>query len=127
MSTGQGVQRVGMIDPWLEAFPRTVKPLLEEIDSVLQFPLTKVIAEGTNANLTATENSQPAIMATSVMILRVLEQEFGFKTSDRVDFTLGHSLGEFAALVAGEYLDFHDALRMVRKRGEVMGRCSREA
>ncbi|KAF2101018.1 malonyl CoA-acyl carrier protein transacylase [Rhizodiscina lignyota] len=124
---GQGVQRVGMIDPWLDAFPRTVKPVMEEIDSVLGLPLTRIIAEGTNAELTATENSQPAIMATSVMILRVLEQEFGFKTAERVDFTLGHSLGEFAALVAGEYLDFEDSLRMTRKRGEVMGRCAREA
>lgn len=116
-----------MIDPWLEAFPRTVKPILEEIDATLQLPLTKIIAEGTNAELTATENSQPAIMATSVIVLRVLEQEFGFKTTERVDFTLGHSLGEFAALVAGKFLHFDDALRMTRKRGEVMGRCSREA
>lgn len=124
---GQGVQRVGMATPWLEAFPRTVKPILEEIDSTLNVPLTQIIAEGPNARLTATENAQPAIMATSIMILRVLEQEFGFKTGERVDVTLGHSLGEFAALAAGGYLAFHDALKMVRKRAEVMARCSREA
>lgn len=116
-----------MIDPWLQAFPATVQPILDEIDEVLKFPLTKTISSGTNAELTATENSQPAIMATSVIVLRVLEKEYGFNTRERVNFTLGHSLGEFAALVAGEYLLFDDALRMTRRRGEVMARASREA
>jgi [acyl-carrier-protein] S-malonyltransferase len=116
-----------MITPWLEAFPRTVKPILDEIDSVLRFPLTNMVAEGPNSQLNATENSQPAIMATSILILRVLENEFGFRTEQRVDYTLGHSLGEFAALVAGGYLNFQDALKMVRKRGEAMARCTREA
>ena len=115
-----------MTTDWLEAFPRTVKPILEQIDETLKVPLTRIIAEGPNSKLTATENAQPAIMATSIMILRVLEQEFGFKTADRVDLTLGHSLGEFAALVAAGYLREADSLRMVRKRAEVMARCSRE-
>ncbi|KAI4960063.1 hypothetical protein J4E86_001682 [Alternaria arbusti] len=125
--TGQGVQRVGMCTPWLQAFPQTAKPILEEIDETLQLPLTKTIESGTNAELTRTENAQPAIMATSILILRILEKEFGFKTSERVDITLGHSLGEFAALVAGGYLTFHDALKMVRRRAEVMSKCSQEA
>lgn len=116
-----------MAKPWLDAFPRTVKPIFEEIDEVLGLPLTSKIENGTNAVLNATENSQPAIMATSIMILRVMEKEFGFKTEARVDFTLGHSLGEFAALVAGGYLEFQDALSMVRKRGEVMAKVSRDA
>ncbi|KXT04174.1 hypothetical protein AC578_52 [Pseudocercospora eumusae] len=124
---GQGVQRVGMATDWLEAFPKTVKPMLEQIDDTLHVNLTKIIAEGPNSQLTATENAQPAIMATSIIILRVLEQEFGFKLADRVDVTLGHSLGEFAALVAGGYLREKDALRLVRKRAEVMARCSKEA
>lgn len=124
---GQGVQRVGMCAPWLEAFPNTVRPILDEIDATLNLPLTRVIDSGTNAELTRTENAQPAIMATSIMILRVMERDFGFKTSDRVDITLGHSLGEFAALVAGGYLTFHDALKMVRTRAEVMSKCSADA
>ncbi|KAK5019508.1 malonyl CoA-acyl carrier protein transacylase [Cryomyces antarcticus] len=124
---GQGVQRVGMATPWLEAYPRTAKPIMDEIDSTLGFALSRVIAEGSNAELTATENAQPAIMATSIMILRVLEHEFGFRPRDKVDVTLGHSLGEFAALVAGGYLRFYDALKMVRTRAEVMARCSRDA
>jgi malonyl CoA-acyl carrier protein transacylase len=116
-----------MCTPWLEAFPRTVKPILEEIDATLNLPLTKTIESGTNAELTRTENAQPAIMATSIMLLRIMEQEFGFKTSERVDITLGHSLGEFAALVAGGYLTFTDALKMVRRRAEVMSKCSADA
>lgn len=124
---GQGVQRVGMAAEWLEAFPRTVKPILEEIDDALKFSLTRIIADGPNSILTATENAQPAIMATSIMILRVLEREFGFNTPERVDFTLGHSLGEFAALVAGGYLRQTDALLMTRRRAEIMAQCSKEA
>lgn len=116
-----------MCTPWLEAFPSTVKPILEEIDATLNVPLTKVIDSGTNAELTRTANAQPAIMATSILILRVMEKDFGFKTNERVDITLGHSLGEFAALVAGGYLTFRDALKMVRKRAEVMTKCSTDA
>lgn len=121
------MQRVGMCTPWLEAFPRTVKPILDEIDATLNLPLSRTIETSTNAELTRTENAQPAIMATSIMILRVMEREFGFNTADRVDITLGHSLGEFAALVAGGYLRFEDALNMVRRRAEVMSQCSADA
>ncbi|KAF1354901.1 acyl transferase/acyl hydrolase/lysophospholipase [Delphinella strobiligena] len=124
---GQGTQRVGMATEWLEAFPQTVKPMLDQIDDTLKVPMSRIIAEGPNSVLTATENAQPAIMATSLMILRVLERDFGFDTAARVDFTLGHSLGEFAALVAGGYLDETDGLKLVRRRAEVMARCSKEA
>lgn len=124
---GQGVQRVGMCTPWLQAFPATAKPMLAEIDETLKLPLTRIIESGTNAELTQTENAQPAIMATSILILRVMEHDFGFSTADRIDITLGHSLGEFAALVAGGYLSFTEALKMVRRRAEVMSRCSADA
>ncbi|KAH0544726.1 hypothetical protein GP486_008498 [Trichoglossum hirsutum] len=116
-----------MTTPWLEAFPATARPILEEVDEILQYPLARIIADGTNAQLTETPNAQPAIMATSIMILRILEKEFGFNTSDRVDFVLGHSMGEFAALVAGGYLRNEDALRMVHKRAQVMAQYTRRA
>lgn len=115
-----------MTTDWLEAFPRTCKPILEEIDETLKLSLTRIIADGPNSALTATENAQPAIMATSIMILKVLEQDFGFDTAGRVDITLGHSLGEFAALVTAGYLREADALKMVRRRAEVMASCSKE-
>lgn len=124
---GHGVHRVGMATPWIEQFPRTARPFMDEIDDVLGFSLSRIITDGPNSKLNETENSQPAIMATSILILRVLEREFGFDIRTRVDVTLGHSLGEYAALVAGGYLEFHAALKMVRGRAEVMGQCSRDA
>ena len=116
-----------MATPWLEAFPKVCKPFLEEMDHCLQTPLSRIIEEGPNSKLNATENSQPAIMATSIMILRVLEEEFGFDVKEKVDVVLGHSLGEFAALVAGGYLDYKDTLRIIRHRAEAMKSCTREA
>ena len=126
MKVGQGVQRVGMAGPWISAFPRTCKPFLEEMDYILQSPLSRIIAEGPHSTLTATPNAQPAIMACSIMVLRVLEEEFGFKTAKRIDVTLGHSLGEFASLVAGNYIGYRDGLVMVRQRAEAMAKCSKD-
>jgi [acyl-carrier-protein] S-malonyltransferase len=116
-----------MLTPWLEAFPATATPVIEEIDHLLGYKLSKIIEEGPNSTLIATENAQPAIMATSILILRVLEYEFGFKPPERVDVTLGHSLGEFAALVAGGYVSFEDSLYLVQKRAQIMAECSRRA
>ncbi|KAG0646024.1 Malonyl -acyl carrier transacylase, partial [Hyphodiscus hymeniophilus] len=124
---GQGVQKVGMLTPWLESFPSTAKPIVEEIDHLLGYNLSKIIEEGPHSTLTATENAQPAIMATSILILRILEQEFGFRPPERVDVTLGHSLGEYAALVSGGFVSFEDSLYLVRKRAEIMAECSRRA
>jgi [acyl-carrier-protein] S-malonyltransferase len=124
---GHGVQRVGMTNAWLEAYPSTVRPFLEETDEILKYPLSKVIAEGPVNTLNETENAQPGIMATSIMILRVLEKEFGFRTDEKIDVTLGHSLGEYAALVVAGYLDYPFALQMVRRRAEIMAECTREA
>ena len=116
-----------MTTAWVETFPRTCKPFLEEMDEHLQTSLSRIIAEGPNSKLNATENSQPAIMATSIMVLRVLECEFGFQTSEKVDVTLGHSLGEFAALVGGGFLDYKDSLRIIRRRAEAMKQCTTDA
>jgi [acyl-carrier-protein] S-malonyltransferase len=116
-----------MLTPWLEAFPATAKPAVEEIDHLLGYKLSTIIEEGPNSLLTATGNAQPAIMASSLLILRILEREFGFKTAERVDVTLGHSLGEFAALVAGGFVHFEDSLYLVRKRAELMAESSRQA
>ncbi|KAL9048412.1 MAG: hypothetical protein Q9162_007743 [Coniocarpon cinnabarinum] len=124
---GQGVQRVGMATPWVEEYPQIAKPILEEVDELLQIPLSRIIEVGPNSTLNRTENAQPAILATSIICLRVFEKEFGFDTRGRVDYVLGHSLGEFAALVAGRYMEFSDALKMIRLRGEVSARCSEEA
>jgi len=116
-----------MLKPWLEAFPRSASPTIEEMDSLLGYSLSSIMNDGPNSTLTATIHAQPAIMATSIMILRVLEQEFGFHPPSRCAFTLGHSLGEFAALVAGGYVTFEDSLFLVQRRAEVMAEASRRA
>ncbi|KAI1327292.1 Adaptor complexes medium subunit family-domain-containing protein [Xylariaceae sp. FL0255] len=124
---GQGVQKVGMLSPWLESFPRTTARILDEIDSYMGYKLSTTIQDGPSRTLTATPNAQPAIMATSILILRILEEEFGFAVSERVDVSLGHSLGEFAALVAAGVLTFEDALHLVRRRAEAMAEATRKA
>ncbi|OJJ49503.1 hypothetical protein ASPZODRAFT_59014 [Penicilliopsis zonata CBS 506.65] len=124
---GHGVQRVGMIDSWIERFPNSTRHFLNEMDDILGYRLSRIICDGPNSLLNQTENSQPAIMATSLLILRLLEIEFGFNTRTSVDVTLGHSLGEFSALVAGGYIQFRDALRLVQRRAEIMAQCTHEA
>lgn len=128
------MQKVGMLTPWLEAFPRTASAVVDEIDSTLGYRLSSVIEEGPSRSLTATRNAQPAIMATSVLILRVLGEEFGFRPFEadsggrrRVDVALGHSLGEFSALVAAGVLRFPDALRICARRAEAMAEATRRA
>lgn len=121
------MQKVGMLTPWLEAFPSTAKQLVDEIDSFMGYKLSDVIQKGPPKVLTRTTNAQPAIMATSIFILRILEKEFGFRISDHVDVALGHSLGEFAALVAGGHLTFQDSLYLVQKRAEAMSEATRKA
>ena len=116
-----------MLTPWLDAFPRTAKPLIDEIDSILGYKLSEIIQDGPPRKLSLTPHAQPAIMATSILILRVLEQEFGFDTEKRVDYTLGHSLGEFAALVAGGYLSFEDGLWMTQRRADAMAAATQAA
>lgn len=116
-----------MLTPWLEAFPRTANEIVDEIDHIMGYKLSDIIQSGPSRVLTATPNAQPAIMATSILILRVLEREFGFDAAERADFALGHSLGEFAALVAAGCIALEDSLYMVRRRAEVMAEATRRA
>ncbi|KAI9167658.1 Adaptor complexes medium subunit family protein [Paramyrothecium foliicola] len=127
LTVSQGVQKVGMLSPWLEAFPSTATELIQEIDHCVGYKLSDIIQQGPSKVLTETRNAQPAIMATSILVLRILEREYGFKISDHIDVTLGHSLGEFAALVAGGYLTFQDSLYLVQKRAEAMAEATRRA
>ncbi|KAI1875298.1 hypothetical protein JX265_004356 [Neoarthrinium moseri] len=124
---GQGVQKVGMITPWFEAFPRSAQAIMDEIDELMGYKLSSIIRDGPSSVLTATANAQPAIMATSILILRILEREFDFKLTDRIDVSLGHSLGEFAALVAAGILAFEDALYICRRRAEAMAEATQMA
>jgi len=112
---GQGSQKVGMGRDWAEAYP-IVSQTFAEADQILGFDLTRLCWEGPEEELQLTANTQPAILACSVAILRAL-LERGGPTPVAV---AGHSLGEYSALVAAGSLDFGDALRLVRRRGELM-------
>lgn len=115
-----------MANVWMDRFPRTTSKFLDEMDAILGLKLSGIIQNGPNSTLNQTQNAQPAVMAVSVLILRILEIEFGFNIESRVDFTLGHSLGEFTALIASGHLAFPDALRLVRRRAEVMAQCTQQ-
>jgi len=111
---GQGSQTVGMGRDWAEAYPEA-RAVFDEADRVLGFPLSALCWEGPEDELTLTANLQPALLATSVAVLRAVET-----TKVRPVAVAGHSLGEYSALVAAGSLELADALRLVRRRGELM-------
>ncbi|MFQ5739366.1 MAG: ACP S-malonyltransferase [Acidobacteriota bacterium] len=111
---GQGSQYPGMGRDVAETFPEAMA-VFEEADRVLGFSLSGLCFEGPEEQLILTENTQPAILTTSVAIWSVLD-----KRGRRPDFVAGHSLGEFSALVAAGAMTFQDAVRLVRLRGRFM-------
>ncbi len=111
---GQCSQSVGMGRAWAETFP-VARNAFDEADRVLGFELSRLCWEGPEEELSLTANTQPALLAASVAILRVLE-----RVELRPLAVAGHSLGEYSALVAAGSLSFEDALKLVRRRGEVM-------
>ena len=112
---GQGSQAVGMGKDLFDNFP-AAKQVFEEADEALGFPLGAMCFEGNEEDLQLTANTQPAILATSIAALRVMESEGYAKPA----YAAGHSLGEYSALVAAGVLDFADAVRTVRSRGTYM-------
>lgn len=116
---GQGSQAVGMGKDLAEAFP-LAKHIFQEVDDALGQHLSQIIFEGPAETLTLTENTQPALMATSLAVLRVLEKEGGFKLKDRCSYVAGHSLGEYSALTAANALTLADSARLLRIRGNAM-------
>ena len=113
---GQGSQKVGMgreLAREIEAARR----VYEEADDALGAPLSRLCWEGPEAELVRTENTQPAILTTSIAVVRAIEAEKG---PLQFDAAAGHSLGEWSALVAAGALEFADAVRLVRLRGRAM-------
>ncbi len=111
---GQGAQYPGMGRDLAAAYP-VARQALEEADDILEWGLSRLCFEGPAEELELTENTQPALLATSVACLRVLEQE-----GIHCQMAAGLSLGEYTALVAAGALDYGDALRLVRRRGRYM-------
>lgn len=116
---GQGSQAVGMGAELADAFS-AAKLVFEEVDDALGQRLSRLMFEGPAEELTLTENAQPAIMAVSIAVLRVLQQEAGMRLADRAAFVAGHSLGEYAALAAAGSLSLADAARLLKRRGQAM-------
>jgi len=114
--SGQGSQYVGMGIGVVDSHTLW-KPHWEEVDDALGFGLSRLILEGPEEKLTLTEYAQPAILAYSILLLRVLREE---RPDLCATIAAGHSLGEYSALVAAESLSFPDALRLVRTRGQAM-------
>lgn len=112
---GQGSQLVSMGHTLFQTEP-AARDLFLEADEILGFPLSTLCFKGPAETLTDTVNAQPAILATSIAILRVLEQEMDLSPT----FVAGHSLGEFTALVSAGALTFPAALLLVRERGRLM-------
>ncbi len=112
---GQGSQYAGMGKDLAAAYPRA-RELYERADDALGFSLSRLCFEGDAETLTQTKNAQPAILLHSVAAMRVLREEAGIEPA----IAAGHSLGEYSALVAAGVLDEIDALRIVRRRGELM-------
>jgi [acyl-carrier-protein] S-malonyltransferase len=116
---GQGSQAPGMGRDLAAAFP-AARHLFQEVDDTLGQKLSKLMFEGQPEELTLTANAQPALMAMSLAVLRVLQAEGGFDLKARVALVAGHSLGEYAALAAAETFDVPTAARLLRRRGDAM-------
>ena len=115
---GQGSQAVGMGKELADTFAEA-KAVFDEVDEALDEKLSSTIFEGPEDALTLAANAQPALMAVSVAIVRVLEAQ-GFSLKDKVSFVAGHSLGEYAAHAAAGTFSLADTARLLRIRGDAM-------
>jgi [acyl-carrier-protein] S-malonyltransferase len=116
---GQGSQAVGMGKDLAETFP-AARAVFAEVDEALGQKLSALMFEGPAEELTLTANAQPALMAHSMAVLRVLETEAGLDLARDVAFVAGHSLGEYSALAAAGTFSLADTARLLRLRGEAM-------
>ncbi|NTU78295.1 MAG: ACP S-malonyltransferase [Chloroflexales bacterium] len=115
---GQGSQTVGMGRDLYER-SRAARAVFDEADAALGLSITRLCFEGPEVDLMATENAQPALLTMSTALLRALEEARGAPLPAPIAVA-GHSLGEYSALVAAGALDFATAVRLVRRRGELM-------
>ena len=116
---GQGSQAVGMGRDLATAFP-AAREVFQEVDETLHQNLSRLMFEGPGEELTLTENTQPALMAHSLAVLRVLETEGGIVLKQKSAVVAGHSLGEYTALAAAGGFSLADAARLLKLRGQSM-------
>jgi [acyl-carrier-protein] S-malonyltransferase len=116
---GQGSQTVGMGKPLADAF-EPARRVFAEVDDALGERLSEIVWAGPADKLTLTENAQPALMAVSLAVIRVLEAEAGLDLARDAAFVAGHSLGEYSALAAAGAFSIADAAKLLRIRGRAM-------
>jgi [acyl-carrier-protein] S-malonyltransferase len=116
---GQGSQAPGMGQALAAAFA-SARLLFDEVDEALSQHLSRLMFEGPADELMLTENAQPALLAASLAVIRVLESEAGFDIAREAAYVAGHSLGEYSALAAAGALTVTDAARLVKRRGQAM-------
>jgi [acyl-carrier-protein] S-malonyltransferase len=115
---GQGSQQPGMGRDLAEAFA-PARRLFEEVDDALSQHLSRLMFDGPESDLTLTENAQPALLAASLAVIRVLEADAGFDIAG-LAYVAGHSLGEYSAHAAAGTFSVPDAVRLVKRRGQAM-------
>lgn len=117
---GQGSQFVGMGKDLAEAFP-VAKAVFQEVDDALSQNLSKMMFDGPDTDLNLTENTQPALMAVSVAVARILQEaKPDLLTSAHCKFVAGHSLGEYSALTAAGSFSLSEAAKLLKIRGQAM-------
>ena len=116
---GQGSQKVGMGLELCNNF-KSAQMVFDEVDDALSFKLSKVMKEGDDETLKLTENAQPALMATGIAVVRVIEELTGKTLSKIVSHAAGHSLGEYTSLVSAGSLTVYEAARLLKIRGVAM-------
>ena len=116
---GQGSQKIGMGKLFYENFS-AAKNVFHEVDETLKFKLSKLIFEGDINELSLTSNTQPALMAVSIAILRVFLEENKININQKFKFVCGHSLGEFTALCAANVISLRDTANLLKIRGKSM-------
>jgi [acyl-carrier-protein] S-malonyltransferase len=116
---GQGSQAVGMGTDLAAAF-ETARDVFHEVDEALKQNLSKLMREGPESELVLTENAQPALMAVSMAVVRILEKDGGRPLASLASHVAGHSLGEYSALAAAGSLQLADAARLLKLRGQSM-------
>ncbi|WP_240233080.1 ACP S-malonyltransferase [Devosia lacusdianchii] len=115
---GQGSQAVGMGKDLASAYPEA-RAVFQEVDEALSQRLSAIMFEGPDDILRLTENAQPALMAVSVAVVRVLESK-GIRLADHARYVAGHSLGEYSALCAAGTFSLSDTARLLKTRGQAM-------
>ena len=116
---GQGSQFVGMGKELAENFV-SAREVFQEVNDALSQDLFKIMVDGPDSALTMTANTQPALMAFSMAVVRVLEKDFGIKLKEKAAFVAGHSLGEYSAACSAGVFSLSDTAKLLRIRGDAM-------